>query len=106
MLHVGNFERPRPRPQRPIDVLVQAFSIARNERFARESVNEHLGDSELIVLPGIDPGGYNKRDFSRSTELMERARRASGSFLDRRMSAAGLALGQSLALDQAFALGG
>jgi NTE family protein len=88
VLHVGNFERARPAPQRPIDVLVQAFSIARNERFMRESLSERRGGSELVVLPGIDPGGYNKRDFSRSIELMERARRTAGAFLDRHLGAA------------------
>ena len=88
VLHVGNFDRPRPRPQRPIDVLLQAFSIARNERFLRESVDGLFDGVELIVLPAVDPGGLNRRDFSRSPELMERARLAAGAFLDHEAHAA------------------
>jgi NTE family protein len=89
VLHVGNFDRARPLPQRPIDVLIQAFSIARNERFLRESIGDHFPGVELIVLPGIDPGGaYSRKDFSRSSELMERSRIASGVFLDSTLRAA------------------
>ena len=35
--HVGNFHRPRSAPKRPIDVLLQSFSIARNHRFESEA---------------------------------------------------------------------
>src|SRR5439155_4947332 len=69
VLHVGNFERPRPHPQRPLDVLLQAFSIARNERFARESAREYDG-VELIVLPGVDPGPIKRNDFSKTAHLI------------------------------------
>ena len=58
--------------QRPLDVLLQAFSIARNERFARESANEHDG-VELIVLPGVDPGPIKRNDFSQTAQLIKRA---------------------------------
>ena len=37
VLHVGNFARPRPEPKRPLDALLQSFSIARNYRFQTET---------------------------------------------------------------------
>jgi NTE family protein len=80
VLHVGNFERPRPHPQRPLDVLLQAFSIARNHRFAAETTTDH--GVELIVLPAVDPGPMKRNDFSRTGELIVRARAAAGSYLD------------------------
>lgn len=81
VLHVGNFERPRPIPRRPIDVLVQSFSIARNARFGEDlrHLPEHV---EVVVLPGIDPGPVRRTDFSRSSELIERATAASAAYLD------------------------
>lgn len=81
VLHVGNFERARPEPKRPIDALLQSFSIARNHRFATESQAE-AGAAELIVLPGLDPGNIRPNDFSRSRELIERAYHLSASYLD------------------------
>jgi len=83
VLHVGNFERPRPLPKRPIDVLLQSFSIARNARFAEDldRVPEHV---EVIVLPGVDPGSLRRTDFSRSSSLIERATAATAAYLDLR----------------------
>ena len=81
VLHVGNLDKPRPRPRRPIDVLLQAFSIARNHRFAAD-VEAAAAGAELIVLPGVDPGSLRRNDFSRSGELIERARHAAGAHLD------------------------
>ncbi len=89
VLHVGNFERPRPNPQRPLDVLLQAFSIARNERFARESELQHDG-IEITVLPGVDPGPIKRNDFSRTEELIRRAHAAAAGFLDAHSAAASL----------------
>jgi NTE family protein len=89
VLHVGNFERPRPDPQRPLDVLLQAFSIARNERFARESEVQHDG-VELVVLPGVDPGPIKRNDFSKTDQLIRRARAATAGFLDAHPVAASL----------------
>lgn len=81
VLHVGNFSRPRGRPGRPIDTLLQAFSIARNYDFVR--AREHAPEgTELIVLPAVDPGALKRNDFSRSRDLMERARHIAGRFLD------------------------
>jgi NTE family protein len=82
VLHVGNFDRPRPAPQRPIDVLLQSFSIARNYRFLSEAHSEVPDGVEVITLPGIDPGGIRRNDFSRTRELIERAHNATSTFLD------------------------
>lgn len=86
--HVGNFERPRPLPRRPLDVLLQSFSIARNARFAEDlhHLPEHV---EMLVLPGVDPGPVRRTDFSRSAALIERATAAAAAYLDLRSAAAG-----------------
>lgn len=81
VLHVGNFDRPRPLPRRPIDVLVQSFSIARNHRFVTD-LDRVPADVEMVVLPAIDPGSIRRNDFSRSEELMERSRVSTAAFLD------------------------
>ena len=89
VLHVGNFSRPRTNPQRPLDVLLQAFSIARNERFARESELQHP-DVEVVVLPGVAPGPIKRNDFSKTEALIARAHAASAGFLDAHPAAASL----------------
>ncbi|HEV7886077.1 MAG TPA: patatin-like phospholipase family protein [Acidimicrobiales bacterium] len=68
VFHVGNFERPRPVPRKPLDVLVQSFSIARNHRFLRE-VHEPPEGVEMLVLPGVDPGKLRYDDFRHSRRL-------------------------------------
>lgn len=68
--HVGNFQRPRTAPRRPIDVLLQSFSIARNHRFSSE-VARAWGGVELIVLPAADPGQLGRADFRRTQELID-----------------------------------
>lgn len=87
VLHVGNFDRPRPLPQRPIDVLLQSFSIARNYRFLAEANAAVPEGVEIFTLPGIDPGGIKRNDFSRTRELIERASHAAGMYLDDRQRA-------------------
>ena len=81
--HVGNFTRPRGEPKRPIDVLLQSFSIARNHRFQSEHTRS-WPDIELIVLPGVDPGKLGRNDFRRTPELIRRGRESAGRFLDER----------------------
>jgi NTE family protein len=81
VLHVGNFERPRRAPKRPLDALLQSFSIARNFRFHHETA-AHGGTAELIVVPGVDPGTVKYNDFGRSRELIERAYRSTAAWLD------------------------
>ncbi len=81
VLNVGNFERRRPLPQRPLDVLVQAFSIARTHRY-RDDIEQAPSHVEMITLPGIDPGPLRYNDFSRSAELIDQARTATAAYLD------------------------
>lgn len=83
VLHVGNFDRPRPLPKRPIDVLLHSFSIARNYRFD-EDLARTPDDVEVIVIPGIDPGSMKRNDFGRTAELIERAYASTAAFLDLR----------------------
>jgi len=80
VLHVGNFARRRQLPRRPIDVLLQSFSIARNHRFLAE-VDDPPPDVELVVLPAVDPGRIRRNDFSRSRDLIDRAYAAATEFL-------------------------
>jgi NTE family protein len=88
VLHVGNIDKPRPVPKRPIDVLLQAFSIARNHRF-HSDVAGAAGGAELVVLPGVDPGSLKRNDFSRSAELITRAHASASAHLDRLAVASG-----------------
>jgi NTE family protein len=81
VLHVGNFDRPRPEPKRPIDALLQSFSIARNYRFLHESQNPPEG-VEIMVLPGVDPGPLKHNDFGQSGRLIARAHAATATYLD------------------------
>jgi NTE family protein len=80
VLHVGNFDRPRQLPKRPIDVLLAAFSIARNHRFMAETDAPPDG-VELVVLPAVDPGRIRRNDFRHSEDLMARGYAATAGFL-------------------------
>jgi len=71
--HVGNFERTRPTPRRPIDVLLQSWSVARNYRYLAD-VRRPWPGVEVIVLPSIDPGPLRRNDFSHAAALIARAR--------------------------------
>jgi NTE family protein len=82
VFHVGNFQRARPVPKKPIDVLLQAFSISRSYRFETETRQPPSTGVEVIVLPSVDPGKLKYNDFSRSRELIERGRAATSTFLD------------------------
>lgn len=81
VFHVGNFERPRPAPKRPVDVLVQAFSISRSYRFDSETAQQSVPGVEVVVLPGVNPGKLRYNDFGRSAELIELGRAATAAFL-------------------------
>jgi NTE family protein len=81
VFHVGNFERTRPDPKRPVDVLVQAFSIARNHRFHLDTASTTEG-VEMIVLPGVDPGAVRFDDFRHSRRLMARGHDTTAAYLD------------------------
>jgi NTE family protein len=81
VFHVGNFERKRPIPRRPIDVLVQSFSIARNHRFLRDTARPPEG-VELVVIPSIDPGPIRYDDFRQSRRLVSQGYAAAAAYLD------------------------
>jgi len=87
VLHVGNFDRPRQLPKRPIDVLLAAFSIARNHRFLAETDAPPDG-VELVVLPAVDPGRLRRNDFRHSGDLMARSYSTVARFLNGRERAA------------------
>ena len=89
VFHVGNFQRARPAPKRPIDVLVQALSIARGYRFHLDTEAEVPEGVELVVLPGVDPGKLRYNDFSRSRELAARGKAAAAAHLDIALEAVG-----------------
>ncbi|MEA3077646.1 MAG: hypothetical protein QOF60_2554 [Actinomycetota bacterium] len=82
VFHVGNFDRPRPAPKRPVDVLLQAFSISRSYRFKSESSVAPPPGVELVVVPSVDPGRLRYNDFGRSPELIERGRAAAAAYFD------------------------
>jgi len=81
VLHVGNFDRPRPEPKRPVDVLLQAFSIARNYRWRCE-IEDVPDGIDVITLPAVDPGPLRYNDFSRSRSLIERGHALAATYLD------------------------
>ena len=81
VLHVGNFARPQPRFDRPLDYLLHSVSIARGHDFVRQT-SRHVDGVELIVVPSIDPGSLKRNDFSRGRELMRRAHETASQYLD------------------------
>ena len=82
VFHVGNFERARPAPKKPMDVLLQAFSISRSHRFETEARELATSGVEVVILPSANPGKLRYNDFGRSAELIERGRAAVSTFLD------------------------
>jgi NTE family protein len=84
VLHCGSFDRPRPDPKRPLDVVVQAYWIARHHRFKRDLASLPAG-VDAVVLPTGQPPLMRFNDFTRSAELIAAAHRASSEFLDGRV---------------------
>lgn len=82
VLDCGNLEREPKAARRPYDVLMQAISVARAHRFRAELNNVPEG-VELVRMPVVDAGRLKFDDFSRSSELIERAHRVSAAFLDK-----------------------
>jgi NTE family protein len=85
VLHVGNFKRPQPRLDRPLDYLLHSVSIARGHDFVLQT-SRRVDGVELIVIPAFDPGGLRRTDFSRGRELMRRAHQAASQYLDEYLS--------------------
>ncbi len=80
VLGVGNFDRPRPEPRRPIDVAIHAYWIARHHRFKRDLARVPPS-VEVAILPTGGPDTPRYDDFTRSDDLIETAYRASAEFL-------------------------
>lgn len=82
VFHVGNFQRRRPEPKRPIDVLVQAFSIGRGHRFHLDLASLPAG-IEATVLPSVEPPGRLRYDdLGRSAELIALGYEAAAAHVD------------------------
>jgi NTE family protein len=81
VLHCGTIDRPRPEPKRPVDVVVQAYWVARHHRYKRDLETLPSG-VEAVVLPiGTIPSlRYN--DFTHSAELIRSAYDATRAFLE------------------------
>jgi NTE family protein len=84
VLHCGSFDRPRPDPKRPVDVIVQAYWIARHHRFKRDIASLPPG-VDAVVLPTGQPPLMRFNDFTRSGELIAAAHLASAQFLGHRV---------------------
>jgi NTE family protein len=82
VLHCGTIDRPRPEPKRPLDVVVQAYWIARRHRFKRDLESLPPG-VEAIVLPTGDTPSLRYNDFTRSAELIRASHTAAEQFLAR-----------------------
>ena len=54
VLHVGAWDRPRPEPKRPLDMVTYAYWLARRTRFKRDLASIPV-DIEVIVLPRDRP---------------------------------------------------
>lgn len=81
VLHVGSHDRPRRPARRPLDVAVEAYWVARRNRFVREMATLPEG-VKAVVLPTGAPAGLRFHDFSRTEELMAQAYRASRAALE------------------------
>ncbi len=81
VLQVGNYDRPRPEPQRPLDVLVQSYWIARRHRFHRDLHNLPAWAS-VHILPTGDHPDVQYNDFSRTEHLIQHAYEATCARLD------------------------
>jgi NTE family protein len=81
VLEVGSFWQPWTEPKRPADSAIQAYNIARRNRFQREldALPEGL---DLHVLPHGDPPHLRLRDMSQAPLLMATAHKATTDYLD------------------------
>jgi NTE family protein len=68
-------------PASPFAAAMQALSFLTQQRLIHD-VTAFAGHAELHVLPPLCPLGISSADFSHATELTDRARRATGSWLD------------------------
>ena len=93
VLHVGRIDRPLRPPDRPWEVAQVAFEIARRHRFAAD-LAALPSDVTLHVLPAGEEGpptagdlrSLRYRNASGVPGRMDRARAATGDYLDRSMA--------------------
>jgi NTE family protein len=83
VLHVGSFGRPRPEPRRPLDVAVQAYWIARRNRFRRD-LAAISGQVKVTVLPTGETPNLSYRDLTHTAELISVAYLAANDYLEGR----------------------
>lgn len=81
VLHCGTIDRPRPEPKRPVDVVVQAYWVARHHRFKRDLETLPAG-VQAIVLPTGETPSLRYNDFSHGAELIDGSYAASDRYLD------------------------
>lgn len=81
VLHVGTLDRPWLDPKRPLDVIVQAYWIARRHRY-HEDLAALPSKVRVVVLPVGSPPRLKYNDFSQSHELITQAFAATGAHLD------------------------
>jgi NTE family protein len=81
ILQVGSFMRSRREPRRPLDVVVQAYWVARHHRFKRE-LDALPPDVDVHVLPTGETPRMRFNDFTHSATLIARAHEASAAYLD------------------------
>jgi NTE family protein len=68
-------------PKSPFASVMQALSFLTQQRLIRD-VAAYAGQAELHVLPPLCPLGVSAADFGHARELIERARSATGRWLD------------------------
>ena len=81
VLHVGTLDRPWLDPKRPLDVIVQAYWIARRHRY-HEDLAALPRRVRVVVLPVGAPPRLKYNDFSRGRELITQAYAATTAHLD------------------------
>lgn len=81
VLQCGTIDRPRPEPKRPLDVVVQAYWVARQHRF-KAALEALPPGVEAIVVPTGGTASMRYNDFTHSGELIRSAHGATERFLD------------------------
>ncbi len=83
VLQVGKQGRPEAELKRPLDAALQAYWVARNNRFARDLAALPEG-TEAILLPTGERPDIRYDDFEHSGDLIEQGYLAASEFLDQR----------------------
>jgi NTE family protein len=81
VLEVGSFWHPWTEPKRPAEAAIQAYNLARQNRFRRELDAVPAG-VDVHVLPHGEPPHLRLRDMSHSPVLLATAHKATAAYLD------------------------